>query len=242
MPKISDNKLTIYDLDKPSIDGQVNVFKPLIGADYLQILKPIKSMAEMANINLAGTIKPVTIPNFSLSDTLEKINFFPELPSLPGTILPNISPISLERYNPPVTIKKSKEDIEKEEQEVYLNKLHIRALEIQLNIVKSIQLPQYDINTGVITFMGKEIIIPLNTNLEMVCRVVLKNFDNMRRNWSWDRIVETAKERPEDYSSTKIYTAVRTINEKVAIETTVKDFLLTKPTTTVRLNPKFLAK
>jgi len=37
--------------------------------------------------------------------------------------------------------------------------------------------------------MGKEIEIPLNTNLEMVARVVLKNVENMKRKWSWDEIV-----------------------------------------------------
>jgi asparagine synthetase A len=78
--------------------------------------------------------------------------------------------------------------------------------------------------------------------MEMVCRIVLKNVVNMKRKWSWDRIVEECRENVDVFTSRKIYTATRAINEKVAQETAVKDFLLAKPLTTVQLNPIFLAK
>ncbi len=102
--------------------------------------------------------------------------------------------------------------------------------------------PQYDINTGVITFLGKKIEIPLNTNLEMVCRIVLKNLSTMKRKWSWEQIIEAYRDNPDNYKPRQIYNAVRKINDKVAIETQVKDLLLAKPFTTVQLNPKFLPK
>jgi hypothetical protein len=240
MPKLSDKKLTVYDLDKLSVEKHIDALKPVFEASKnVENLK--KVMAEMANKNLFEAIKNITFPTLPHLDILEKIKI-PELPSLPDLNLPDTSSISLERYEPPVVIKKTKWEIEKEKREAYRTELQIQILEKQLNLVKGIQSPQYDINTGIITFMGKEIVIPQNTNLEMVCRVVLKNFDNMKRKWSWDEVVEVSKERIEDFNSKKIYTAVRAVNEKIALETTIKDFLLASPTTTVKLNPKFIAK
>lgn len=237
MPKISDKKVTLYDLDKMSVEERTEALKPIVEANRDQLTSLGTALAEMANSSLFDALKSFSFPYENIVEKLK----MPEFPviSLPQ---PDVSHIDFTRYDPPVTIKKSEWEIEKEKREAYMTELQIQILEQQLNIVKGMQTPQYDISTGIITFMGKKIEIPLNTNLEMVCRVVLKNIANMKRKWSWDEIVEQNRESVERFTPRSIYTATRAVNDKVALETSVKDFLLAKPTTTIQLNPLFVAK
>lgn len=237
MPKLSNKKLTIGRLTQLSAEERAKVLAPIIKANAEQFNKLADTIAGASNFTKA--INSITSFKFPIYDILENIKL-PKLPDMSSIV--NKDTYAIGRYEPPVTISKSKREIEKEAREAYLNELHIQLLEQQLNLIKSVHTPQYDITTGVITFMGKEINIPLNTNLEMVCRVVLKNLVNMRRKWSWDEIVEVNREITENFTPRKIYTAVRTINDKVAKETAVKDLLLANPISTVQLNPKFLAK
>lgn len=237
MPKLTDKKITLYDLDKLSTEERAEALEPIVKANeehFRQLANTITEATSFAK--LATSIAS----SFQLPDLNFLKNF--KIPELPVYQTPDLSGISLERYDPPVTIKKSKWEIEKEAREAYMTELQIQVLEQQLNLYKGMLAPQYDINTGVITFMGKKIEIPLNTKMEMVCRVVLKNMANMKRKWSWDEIVEENRETLERFTHRQIYTATRAINEKVALETSVKDFLLAKPLTTVQLNPAFLAK
>lgn len=173
-------------------------------------------------------------PVKSLAEVLKEAISFPN-------IVPDLSPIE-----PPKLPEFDTEELdwigEQNEKRAYLTELQTRALEKQLAITKGSQVPKYDIVTGIIFFMDKEIKIPLNTNIEMVCRVVLKNIATMRRKWSWDEIVEENREDLDLFTSRRIYTAVIAVNEKVAQETSVKDFLLARPITTVRLNPNFVPK
>ncbi len=237
MPKLPNKKITLYDLDKLPAEERAEALEPIVKANEEQFRQIANSIAKVTDFTKLATD---VASAFKLLD----FNFLKNLtvPELPVYTPPDLSGISLERYDPPVTIKKSKWEIEKEAREAYMTELQIQVLEQQLNLYKGMLAPQYDINTGVITFMGKKIEIPLNTNMEMVCRVVLKNMANMKRKWSWDEIVEENRETIEDFTHRKIYTATRAINEKVALETSVKDFLLAKPLTTVQLNPTFLAK
>lgn len=234
MPKLPDKKITLHDLDKLSEEERSDALEPIIKANEEQFRQAAKTIAEATSFaKLATSIAS----SFKLPD-LDFLKGF----KLPVYEPPDLSGISLERYDPPVTIKKSKWEIEKEAREAYMTELQIQILEQQLNLYKGMLAPQYDINTGIITFMGKKVEIPLNTKMEMVCRVVLKNITNMKRKWSWDEIVEENRETLEEFTHRQIYTATRAINEKVALETSVKDFLLAKPLTTVQLNPAFLAK
>lgn len=237
MPKLTDKKITLYDLDKLSTEERAEALEPIVKANeehFRQLANTITEATSFAK--LATSIAS----SFQLPDFNFLKNF--KIPELPVYQTPDLSGITLERYDPPVTIKKSKWEIEKEAREAYMTELQIQVLEQQLNLYKGMLAPQYDINTGVITFMGKKIEIPLNTNMEMICRVVLKNMANMKRKWSWDEIVEESRESLERFTHRKIYMATRAINEKVALETSVKEFLLAKPLTTVQLNPNFLAK
>jgi hypothetical protein len=239
MPKISNRKATLYDLDKMSVEERTEALKPIVEANKEQLSKLGTSLAEIANSNLLEAIKSFTVPKLPILDLLETIKKMPELPIYEP---PQVDLVNFERYDPPVTIKKSDFELEQEAKQAYLTDLHIQLLETQLAIAKGSRVPQYDITTGLITFMGKTITIPLNTKLEMVCRVVLKNITNMKRKWSWDEIIEENREEPENFSSRQIYNATRSINEKVAIETQTKDFLIAKPFSTVQLNPNFLPK
>lgn len=166
----------------------------------------------------------------SLANIFESFKGLVQIPQIPQYDLPLIDEEALDWIG------------EQNEKKAYLAELQIKQLEEQLAISKNSQFPKYDISTGVISFLGKEIDIPLNTNLEMICRIVLKNIANMKRKWTWDEIVEANRENPANFTYRVIYTASRSVTEKVAHETTVKDFFITKPTTTVQLNPKYLPK
>ena len=236
MPKLATKAVTLKEFPQLSAEERTKALEPIIKANSEQFKKIAETISGAANIaNTFKNLATIKLPDYS--SLFANI----QLPELPDMRM-NIDAVAFERYDPPVTIKKSKWEIEKEEREAYMTELQIQILEQQLNIVKGMQTPQYDISTGIITFMGKQIEIPLNTNMEMICRLVLKNVVNMRRKWSWDEIVEQNRESLEQFTSRKIYTATRSINEKVALETSFKDFFIAKPLSTVQLNPKYLAK
>lgn len=237
MSKLSDKKLTMGQLTKLSRDERLKLLEPIVKAneqqfrqiasmmsDATSFAKSISSIASSFKLVNFDFIKDIKLPELSIYEPTEfKISNF-------------------ERYDPPITLRKTQRELELEAREAYMTELQIQVLEQQLNLYKGMLAPQYDINTGIITFLGKQIQIPLNTKLEMVCRIVLKNLTNMKRKWSWDEIVEENREEPENFTARQIYNATRSINDKVAIETQIKDLFLTKPYTSVQLNPKFLAK
>jgi len=238
MPQLGNKKITLGQLQKLSIEERARVIEPIVKANSEQFSRLANTLAEAANFT--KTISSIASSfKFPAYDILQSIKF-PELPDISSYIKPTA--FSIGKYDPPVTIKKSKWELEQEIKQAYLTDLHIQLLETQLAIAKGSQTPQYDINTGVIKFMGKEIKIPLNTNLEMIARVVLKNVENMKRKWSWDEIVEENRDNVELFDDRKIYIAARAINDKVAQTTAIKDFLICKPTSTVQLNPNFLPK
>ncbi len=237
MPKLSDKKLTLGQIGKLSTEEQAKIFEPIVKANAEQFTKLASSIVEATSFakSISAIASSFKLPN------LDFIRDF-KLPEIPIYEPPQFDITNFERYDPPVTIKRTQQELEQEAREAYRTELQIQVLEQQLNLYKGMLAPQYDINTGVITFLGKQIAIPLNTKLEMVCRVVLKNSTNMKRKWSWDEVVEENREEPENFTARQIYNATRSINDKVAIESQIKDLLLAKPFTTVQLNPKFLAK
>lgn len=228
MPKLNKKKVTLGQLKELSPEEQEKFIAPIIEANQ-------KQFAEIAKVAAKSTEAIKNIASFKLPITniIEAIKL-PDIDNIiRATETPKIS------YIPPVRAGKPVWQLERE---AYLTELHIELLEAQLAIAKGAQTPQYDISTGIIRFMGKEIEIPLNTNLEMIARTVLKNVENMKRKWSWDEIVEENREDINIFDKRKIYIAARSINDKVAQATAIKDFLVCKPTSTVQLNPDFLPK
>lgn len=128
-------------------------------------------------------------------------------------------------------------DMEKKREENRLRKLQLEKLEREMAIDQT--LPEYDIVDCVISFRGKKIHIPSDTDQEMLCKVVLRNKNAMSRRWNWDDIVEAWGDDPDTVGWRKVYNAGRGVNEQVATETAIKDFLIVK-TKTLQLNPDFL--
>ncbi len=98
---------------------------------------------------------------------------------------------------------------------------------------------KYDTVDSTISLKGKNIEIPQDTNQELLCKVILRNRKAMIKKWSWDEAVEEWGDNPDEVGWRKVYTAGRAINEKVAIETGIKNLLIVK-TKFVQLNPKIL--
>lgn len=127
------------------------------------------------------------------------------------------------------------------EKQAYLQDLQIKQAEEQLGLAKSFHWPKYDKKTGILIFAGKDIKIPLNTNMSMVCSVMLASKNAIKKKWSWDEIV-SSDEDIANYNYRVVYTAARAINEKVATKTALADFLITTPIKTVQVSPKYLPK
>lgn len=240
MPKLTDDKKSLGEIAKlPAEEGAV-ILEPYAKAN-LEAFKGVLDAVQATN-RFAETIRSAI--NFPVLDFVKNI----QLPDVSALMdlrrdpLEGIDISGLMERDKTVVVQKTEWEIEKEEKEAYLTDLNIKIAEAQLNMYKGMLAPQYDINSGIISFLGKKIQIPLNTHSEMICRVVLKNDVNMKKSWSWDRIVELNHERVEDFDYRKIYVAARLINSKVAQITQITDMLLTKPTSTVQLNPRFLAK
>lgn len=239
MPKLSDDKKSLGEIAKlPAEEGDV-IFEPYVKAN-LDGFKGIVEAAQTAS-KAAEAIRSAV--NFPLLDFVKNI----QLPDMSALInlqrdpLEGIDMHALMDRDKRVVIQKSDWEIEKEEREMDLLNLQIAQLK-RSQQSSSGNMPQYDINTGVIAFAGTTINIPLNSKLELICRVVLKNEVNMRKKWSWDQIVEANRIELDGYTKRTIYMAARSINQKVALKTQIDDLLLVKPMSTVQLNPKYLTK
>jgi hypothetical protein len=128
-------------------------------------------------------------------------------------------------------------DMEKKREENRLRKLQLEKLEREMAI--DMTLPAYDIVDCIISFRGKKIQIPPDTDQEMLCKVVLRNKNAMSRRWNWDEIIEAWGDVPEKDDWRKVYNAGRGVNEQVEKKTTIDNFLIVK-TKTLQLNPDFL--
>ncbi|MFA6944280.1 MAG: hypothetical protein WC220_00135 [Pedobacter sp.] len=122
-------------------------------------------------------------------------------------------------------------------EEARLRRLQLEKLEREMAI--DMTLPTYDIVDCLISFRGKKIQIPPDTDQEMLCKVVLRNKNAMSRRWNWDEIIEAWGDVPEKDDWRKVYNAGRGINEQVEKKTTISNFLIVK-TKTLQLNPDFL--
>lgn len=91
-----------------------------------------------------------------------------------------------------------------------------------------------------IHFKGKDIFIADGFQ-DSLCRVLMKNAKMMKKEWSWDEVLDERKGK-EDYGTNgwrKVYGAGREVNKKVAVETGIKDLLIVRKNT-IFVNPKYL--
>ena len=99
--------------------------------------------------------------------------------------------------------------------------------------------PVYDPVAHKIGFAGVEIQIPYNSDQDLLCKTILKSAATMRKEWSWDEMLEKWGEDATPGKGWRtVYNAGREINNKVATETTVKDLLLVRKLS-IAVNPKF---
>lgn len=106
--------------------------------------------------------------------------------------------------------------------------------------------PEFDSKRSVLKFAGKEIIITKSVPSRqfLICKTLFQSMASMRKVWSWDEMVESWNEDPENYGiegGIKIYGPAKEINKKVAIETGIKDLLEVK-TKSVCVNILYLKK
>lgn len=239
MPTLTDDKKSLGEIAKlPAEEGAV-ILEPFVKANQERFKGVVEAV--QASSKLAESIRSVV--NFPLLDFVKNIQL-PDTSALTNMMRDpyegmNLSGLAMRDNS--VVVRKTAWEIKKEQREAYRTELEIKKLEADLNLVRAMQTPEYDAATGIITFIGKHIQIPLDSNLEDVCRVVLKNVKTMKTRWSWDEVFEDDNLESNKANKMKMYTAVRAINEKVVLQTQINDFLLGKPIGTVRLNPIFLA-
>ena len=118
----------------------------------------------------------------------------------------------------------------------------------------------YDDKRSILKLFGKEIKIPTGINQDYLCQVIflkitgklneLEDFKKAKTGekiWSWDEVVELSDGKIESRSSVPekekwrtVYNAARAVNDLIAKETTIKNFFLTNPIKTVKINPQYL--
>ncbi len=97
----------------------------------------------------------------------------------------------------------------------------------------------YDISSCKLHFLGEHIQIPANSNQDALCRIIFKNKDSRKKQWSTDEILHRWGGnyfQPDSWR--KVYNAAREVNKKVAMYTKVKN-LLTVKKYSVELNPQY---
>lgn len=101
------------------------------------------------------------------------------------------------------------------------------------------KVPSYDKNNHKIKFLGKLIPIMRDTNQEELCILLLTNKAHMKKKWSNDQLLEMLHVDYDNNEKPKsIYRAAIGINDNVAKETGIKNFLITT-TKDLRVNPDF---
>lgn len=123
-------------------------------------------------------------------------------------------------------------------EEAEIRKLQLEALRQQIGTSSGVI--AYNQAKSLIMFLGKEIKIQPNTTYEVVCKILFKNKQSMRKVWSWDEIVDIMGDKGSR-KQRSIYDATRYINLKIGMETTIKDVLLVT-TKTIQLNPQYISK
>ena len=128
MPKLSDKKLTLGQIGKLSTEEQAKIFEPIVKANAEQFTKLASSIVEATSFakSISAIASSFKLPN------LDFIRDF-KLPEIPIYEPPQFDITNFERYDPPVTIKRTQQELEQEAREAYRTELQIQVLEQQLN-------------------------------------------------------------------------------------------------------------
>lgn len=102
--------------------------------------------------------------------------------------------------------------------------------------------PKFDPARSILKFADKEILIDktADSNQHSFCKTLFKDMTSMRQIWNWDEMLESWGDDPDGFNKQswrKVYNAAIEVNNKVAIETGIKDLLdFTTKTTCVNLS------
>lgn len=208
-------------------------------------------MSEDSNDNSNNNLTPPPDEDIKLPEKYKDSKLFKELANansnqltrfgdiLKGlTQLPKLSDITLPSYE----LSEIELDLshieQKNMEEAEIRQLQLEYYKRQLAL-NQIELPEYDPEACVVSFMGKDIQIPKDSKQSDLCRIILEDVVAMKKRWQWDEIAEQWERDFDESYSKKVYTAAKSVNDKVAIETTIKNFFIVNMSS-VQLNPKFI--
>lgn len=132
---------------------------------------------------------------------------------------------------------KIKRDAIKEAEETEIRRLTLEKLRKEQSSVE--ENPNYNLTSSQITFTNQIIQIPADTDQDALCRILLKDGASMKKVWPMDELQEEVLGTFDSSNWRKVYNAAREINQKVAVKTSITDFLIIT-TKTIALNPKYL--
>lgn len=135
-----------------------------------------------------------------------------------------------------------KRKAKKQAEEAEIRRLLLEKLkkEVVFEVNSGRQEPSYNPDLSEITFLGKTIPIPPNTDQDDLCRVILQDGKSMSKIWHCDKMLEKWGGNYEGKTRwRKVYSAGREVNQKVAAKTTIEDLLIVK-TKTITVNPEYL--
>jgi hypothetical protein len=114
----------------------------------------------------------------------------------------------------------------------------IATIQLTRKLISLIE-PQLSYLPHKLSFKSKLIFIP-EGDQDMLCRVILRNKNTLKKEWSWDEVIEKWGGNYEGSETwRKVYNAGREVNKKVAVETGVKDLFDVKKKT-ISVNAKYL--
>ncbi|MBN1915878.1 hypothetical protein JW796_02685 [Candidatus Dojkabacteria bacterium] len=121
-------------------------------------------------------------------------------------------------------------------------KLRIELKEMKENLRRSKRksIPKYYPDIPALLLQNELIRdFPSDSLENKLLKVILKDTESMKKEWSWDEIVEEWGESTENIDNKVVYRAGKRVNEKVAKKTDVKKFLIVK-TKTIQVNPSLV--
>lgn len=93
--------------------------------------------------------------------------------------------------------------------------------------IKKVAPPTFNEKTSILSFRGEEILISKSQNTHPHY-LLITLFKDLKKNWSLDEIEEdwgTLRKKTEKINWSRYYNAARNINEKIAMQTKINDFL-----------------
>ncbi|MCS6956684.1 MAG: hypothetical protein NZM02_02455 [Patescibacteria group bacterium] len=136
--------------------------------------------------------------------------------------------------------------IKKEDYEYYLDNMHFfvkKSLYDNFNLKTKNYYWNYDSKRGIFTINKEKVFFKKESFRAKLLELLTKNEKNIKKNWSWDEIIEEIEgildETKQKEQKNRVYETGRDINEYIASKTGIRDFLLVN-TQNIQINPIYL--